>query len=129
MSSPDPQLSDLTQVLLLVAFGVSSLGVIELGAETIPSRVDLLLLALSSGAIVAALLWLVALALGKSRAWALSLALGIWVPYLNFILVSIFARRHWREGARAPALLALLGVLGQTVASVRLLVPRLPSLV
>ena len=67
MSSPDPQLSDLTQVLLLVAFGVSSLGVIELGAETIPSRVDLLLLAFSSGAIVAALLWLVALALGKSR--------------------------------------------------------------
>ena len=57
------------------------------------------------------------------------IGLAALVPYLNLILATAFARRYWRQGARAPSLLGLMGLLGQTVFSVRLLFPVGPVLV
>jgi hypothetical protein len=51
------------------------------------------------------------------------------VPYVNLLAASSFARRYWNEGARAPALLGIAGFVGQTIASLRLLLPELPPLV
>ena len=44
---------------------------------------------------------------------------------MNFVVGSIFARRYWSEGARAPALLAIAGMVGQTLATLRMLAPGL----
>jgi hypothetical protein len=46
---------------------------------------------------------------------------GLWIPYVNFVLASIYARRYWHEDARAPGLIALAALALQAVASVRLL--------
>ena len=54
------------------------------------------------------------------------MGLGIWIPYVNLVLAGVFARRYWSEGGRGPALLGILGMVGQTVASIRLLVPAFP---
>ena len=51
------------------------------------------------------------------------------IPYVNLIAASSFARRYWSEGARAPALLAIAGIVLQTLASLQLLAPVLPALV
>jgi hypothetical protein len=122
-------LSDLDQALLMLVFGVTTVLVIELASGQGVSRADLLLLAASSGVVVAAFLWLFLLAIRSSGTWLWVMGLGIWVPYVNLVLASVFARRHWNEGARAPALLGIAGLTGQTVASLRLLLPVLPSLV
>jgi hypothetical protein len=122
-------LSDLDRVLLILVFAVTTVLVIELASGPGVSRADLLLLATSSGTVVAALFWLFLLALGSSRTWLWVMGLGIWVPYVNLVLASVFARRHWDTGARTPALLGIAGLTGQTLASLRLLLPVLPSLV
>ena len=72
---------------------------------------DLLLL----GASLGALGHVGALALdpgdaAQRRLGASCSALAIWIPYVNFVVASIYARRYWSEGARAPALLALAGM-------------------
>ena len=122
-------LSDLDRTFLMLVFGVTTVLIIELASGQRVSRADLLLLGASSGAVIAALLWLFLLAIRSSRTWRLVMVLGIWIPYLNLVLASVFARRYWDEGARAPALLGIAGFAGQTVASLRLLLPVLPSLV
>jgi hypothetical protein len=48
---------------------------------------------------------------------------------VNLLAASSFARRYWHEGARGPALLGIAGCVGQTIASLRLLLPGLPPLV
>lgn len=132
MTAPGAQLDripDLGRVLLLLVFGLSTTGVIEIAADAPLGRADLLLFAGSFGAIVTALAWILMLALARSRAWAITMALGVWIPYVNLILASVFARRYWGQGGRTPALLGLAGVLGQAVASIRFLLPALPPLV
>ncbi len=127
--SGPPVLSDPARVLLLGVFGVSSAMLIRFMGEGLIGRTDLLLMGVSVGAMVTALIWVLLLAFGRSTAWAAVMGVGVWVPYVNLVLASIFVRRYWAQGGRAPGLLGLAGMLGQTVASVRLLSPTLPTLV
>jgi hypothetical protein len=111
--------------LLLVAFGALSVASIRgLDAPGVAS-VDLLVMATSLGAIGTALIWFFLLALRRGPFWSLAML----VPYVNLIAASSFARRYWNEGARGPALLGIAGIAGQTIASLRLLLPGLPPLV
>ena len=111
--------------LLLLAFGGLSVGFIRgLDAPGV-AALDLLVLATSFGAILTALLWFFVLALRRGPWWSLAML----VPYVNLLAASSFARRYWNEGARAPALLGIAGFVGQTIASLRLLLPELPPLV
>lgn len=111
--------------LLLGVFGVLSVAFIRgLDAPGVAGA-DLLVLATSFGAILTALLWFFLLALRRGPFWSLAML----VPYVNLLAASSFARRYWNEGARAPALLGIAGCIGQTIASLRLLVPQLPPLV
>lgn len=110
---------------LLAAFGVSSVAFIRgLDAPGV-ATLDLLVLATSFGAILTALLWFLLLAVRRGPFWTLAML----VPYVNLLAASSFARRYWNEGARGPAVLGIVGIVGQTIASLRLLVPALPPLV
>jgi len=113
------------QAFLILAFGAVTSGCIVGLASDERGAVDLLLLSASLGALATAGLWLWILAGRISRGWALAFALGIWIPYVNFVIGSLFARRYWNVGARAPALLAIAGMVGQTIATVRMLAPGL----
>jgi hypothetical protein len=109
------------QAALILIFGAAtSLFVFWLGQEPKP-LVDLLLLSVSLAALATAGLWLWFVAAHLSRGWSWAFALTIWIPYVNFVVASVFARRYWSRGARAPALLALVGMAGQTLATLRLL--------
>ena len=111
--------------LLLLAFGGLSVAFIRgLDAPGV-AALDLLVLATSFGAILTALLWFFVLALRRGPWWSLAML----VPYVNLLAASSFARRYWNEGARGPALLGIAGFVGQTIASLRLLLPELPPLV
>ncbi len=127
---PDPALlPDWLHAVLLVAFGVSTAGLILFFDSSGLGRLDLLLLASSLGAVLTAGLWITLLGLRRSTGWALALCGAIWIPYVNFVIASIYARRYWSEGARTPALLAIAGMIGQTLASLRLLFAGQPPLV
>ncbi|MBW2279948.1 MAG: hypothetical protein JRG76_03715 [Deltaproteobacteria bacterium] len=125
-TSPEPGVLPASAApLLLVSFGVLSVGFIHaLDAPGVRSA-DLLLLATGFGALLTALLWFFLLALRRGPFWSLAML----VPYVNLLAASSFARRYWNEGARGPAILGLLGITGETIASLRLLVPPLPPLV
>jgi len=110
---------------LLLAFGAQSVAWIYSIDSPAIARPDLLLFSLSLSALGTALIWFFLLALRRGVLWSLAML----VPYVNLLAASAFARRYWSEGARAPALLAIAGMLGETVASLRLLMPSLPPLV
>ncbi len=132
MTTPEPQappLSDLSRALLLLVFGLSTTFVIQLMEGATQDRGDLLLFAASSGALITALAWVLMLALARGSGWALAMGFGVWIPYLNLLLATAFVRRNWSQGGRAPGLLGMAAMLGQTIASIRLLTPRLPPLV
>ncbi len=122
-------ISDGARALLLLLFGAATVGVIHLAADMPFGRPDLLLFAASLGAIVTSLAWVLVLALARSTVWAVVMGVGVWVPYLNFVLATVYVRRYWSQGGREPALLGLAGFLGQTIASIRLLLPDLLPLV
>ncbi len=113
------------QAFLILAFGAVTSGLVIGLASDDRGAVDLLLLSASLGALVTAGLWLWILAAQVSTRWAVGFALAIWIPYVNFVVGSIFARRYWSQGARAPALLAIAGIAGQTLATLRMLAPGL----
>jgi hypothetical protein len=46
---------------------------------------------------------------------------------VNFVAGSMFARRYWHRGARAPALLALAGMIGETVVTLHAFAPNLTA--
>lgn len=123
--SDQHDLSERWQALLLVAFGASTsaliIGMGELGARPL----DILLLAASLGAMLTAGLWLWILALRRSLAWGLLFTVALPIPYLNFVVASVYARRYWVDGARRPALLAVAAMVVQTVASLRVFSPNL----
>lgn len=125
MTPGEHALSDGWQAVLLFAFGVSTAGLIvelgELGARPF----DLLLLGASLGALITAALWLWILASRRSLGWGLLFTAALLIPYVNFVVASVYARRYWREGARAPALLAFVAMIGETIASLRVFLPNL----
>jgi hypothetical protein len=125
VTSSEHDLPDAWTAALLLAFGVVTSLLIGWLAELGARPFDLLLLAGSLGALITAGLWLWMLAARRSLGWGLLFAATCWVPYLNFVVASIYARRYWSEGARAPALLALLAMVVETVATFRVFLPDL----
>ncbi len=111
------------QAALYLLFGAATSGFVLFFGDSDLGLVDLLLVAGSLGALVTAGLWLWMIAAHHSRGWSYAFAFTIWIPYVNFVVASIFARRYWHLGARAPALLAIAGMVGQTIASLRMLAP------
>lgn len=110
--------------LLLALFGVLTALLIRSGAGLLPvssGRLDLLLFAAGGGALGTALVWLLALGLRRGPGWACTWLVAIWIPYVNLLVASLFVRRYWREGARAPALLGIAGGIAQAAVSIRLL--------
>jgi hypothetical protein len=122
---PAARLTPAVQVFLLLAFGVATSAFVLLIESDGQTLVDLLLMASSLGALVTAGLWLFVLAVRRSRGWGWAIGLTLLIPYVNFVVATMFARRYWRDGARAPALLALAGMFGQTLAAVRMIAPQI----
>jgi hypothetical protein len=111
------------QAALIVCFGAATALAIVFFAPGAASSFDLLVLGASLGALATAGVWLWVVALRNHSRWGVALAILLWVPYVNFVVASMFARRYWHRGARAPALLALAGMLGETFAMMRMLAP------
>ncbi len=123
MTASEHELSDRWKAVLLSVFGGSTSLVIVALAELGARPLDLLLLGASLGALVTAALWLWILASRRSAGWRLVFSVALLIPYVNFLVASVYARRYWSEGARAPALLALAAMVGETVASLRVFLP------
>ena len=121
----DSRLAPRWQASLILAFGLATSGFVLLFGRDATSVVDVLLMAASLGALVTSGLWLWILAARRSSRWGLVFAATIWIPYVNFVVASVFARRYWNDGARAPALLALAAMAGQTLAALRMFAPAL----
>ncbi len=121
---PKP-LSAVVYWLLILVFGLVTSALIRGFDFPALPRLDLLGLAAGSAALLTALVWFFALGLQRSPLWGLAFL----VPYVNLMAASYYARWYWKEGARAPALLALAGMVVQTIASLRVLSPPLPPLV
>lgn len=119
MTQAGHALSEGWQAFLLLAFGAStSLVILALGGAG-ARPLDLLLLGASLGALLTAGIWLWILAARRSFGWGLLFTATALIPYLNFVVASVYARRYWAEGARKPALLALAAIFAQTIASLR----------
>lgn len=124
--TPKPHdLTDPWRAVLVLAFGVSTSLLIGFFAELGARPFDLLLLAASLGAMITAGLWLWILAAQRSLGWGLAFTALVWVPYLNFVIASVYARRFWSEGARTPALMALAAMVVETIATLRIFLPDL----
>jgi hypothetical protein len=124
MTASPHHLSEIWKAVLLCAFGLATSLVIVALAELGARPLDLLLLAASVGALVTAALWLWILATRRSLGWGVAFGLALLVPYLNFVVATIYARRYWSEGGRAPALLALLAIAVETIVSFRVFLPN-----
>jgi len=72
--------------------------------------------------------WIAWLALRRGRGWACAMALGIWIPYVNLVIATRYARRHWHDDAAAPGWLAIGGMVAQLAVSLRLLFAAPPPL-
>ena len=109
----------------MLVFGATSAALIRLMDGPLIPRLELLGLATGSAAVITALVWFAILGARRDALWVLAML----IPYVNLVAASSYARRYWSQGARAPALLGLAGIVVQTAASLRLLVPALPPLV
>jgi len=125
VTASEHDLSERWKAVLLLAFGVATSGLIAGFAELGARPVDLMLLSASLGALITAGLWLWLLAAQRSLGWGLVFTAAILVPYVNFVVASVYARRYWREGARTPALLALAAMVVETIAGLRVFLPNL----
>jgi hypothetical protein len=123
------RLSPVARALLALLFGAcASILIQALAASGEASRFQVLLMATSLSALLTSLLWIALLAAQRSRAWALAIYLGIWIPYVNLLIAALFARRYWSQGARRPALLGLAALVCQLAVSLQMLlcVPPAP---
>lgn len=124
---PSWQLPPPALAVLTVVFALATAGLIHLfGRSGALSLANLLGIGLSLAALVTAGVWILLLAIRRSPGWGTVVGLTLWVPYLNLIVASVYARRFWHEGANRPAWLAIAGMLGQTWISLRLLFPGPP---
>jgi len=125
VSPPAPEDSALRSgsgpALPWLCLGATTAGAVEGFARGLPAAIDRLLLGAGIAAVFTALLWIAILAARRGRSWALAIALGIWIPYVNLLIATHYARRHWREDAAGPGWLALAGLLAQLLVSLRLL--------
>ena len=111
--SRPPRLPEAFQIGLVALFG--AVCVLLIGFFDVPGlcRLELFALSTSGAALLTSLVWFFALAVCQRSLWAIVFA----VPYLNLIAASMYARRYWREGARGPALLGLVALFLQILAS------------
>ncbi len=116
-------LSETWQAVLWLAFGMSTSVLIVSMSDMGVRSVDLLLLCASLGALLTAGLWLWILAARRSFGWGLLFTATALIPYVNFVVASVYARRYWAEGARRPGLLAVAAIVAQTIASFRVFAP------
>ena len=123
MTPREHALSERWKAALVFAFGASTSLVIVALAGLGARPLDLLLLGASLGGLVTAGLWLWILATRRSLGWGVVFSVALLIPYVNFVVASVYARRYWSEGGRAPALLALVAMVGETVASFRVFLP------
>jgi hypothetical protein len=129
LSGPWPGLAHAAPWLALGLLTAVSVRVLGASLPSATGRLDLLLLAASLSGMGTALVWLACQGAARSTAWAVAWGACIWIPYVNLAIASLYARHYWSDGARAPALLGIAAMLGQTAASLRLLEPALPTLV
>jgi hypothetical protein len=123
MTPSEHALPETWKAVLVFAFGVSTSLLILAFAELGARPLDLLLLAASLGGLVTAGLWLWVLATRRSLGWGIVFSVALLIPYVNFVVASVFARRYWSQGAREPALLAIAGMFGQTLVTLRWFAP------
>ena len=97
--------------LLITAFCAVCTAVIHAVGDRPVEPLHLLLFAGGLGALAAGLIWLVAVALDHSTTWSIVLV----VPYVNTLVLPMFVRLYWTRGARAPGLLLVGGVVGETL--------------
>jgi hypothetical protein len=124
MTPSDHALPETWKAVLLFGFGLSTSSVILAFAELGARPLDLLLFAASLGGLVTAGLWLWVLATRRSLGWGIVFSVALLIPYVNFVVASVYARRYWKEGGRAPALLALVAMVVETIASLRVFLPN-----
>jgi hypothetical protein len=125
VSESEPRLPDPWGPILLGVFGAATSAAILGFAETGARALDLLALGASLGALAVAGVWLFLIALRHSRGWTLAFAATFWIPYVNFVVASMFARRYWDRGARAPGLLGIAALFAESLAVTRVLLPDL----
>jgi ABC-type Na+ efflux pump permease subunit len=121
----EPRLPEPWTALLLAVFGAATCASILAFGGSGAGSLDLLALGASLGAIAVAGVWLFLIATAQSRAWAVAFAATFWIPYVNLVVASVFARRYWERGARAPALLGAAALFAQSLAALRVLLPDL----
>ena len=119
------QLPMIARWCVMLAFGGVTTYMISSATEPGIQRSDLLIFASGVGCIASALLWFFIVALQRSLWWSIILL----VPLLNTLVLPIFVRYYWGEGTRFPAFLALVGIAGEMIGALRLMVGTTPSLV
>jgi hypothetical protein len=125
MTQSDHALSETWRAVLVIAFVSRFLLAIVAPPELGARPLDLLLLGASLGALVVGALAVNPGDAAQRRLGALVFSVALLIPYVNFVVASVYARRYWGEGARAPALLALAAIALETVASLRVFLPNL----
>lgn len=111
--------------ILIGAFGATTCLLIRALDQPAMGRLDLLLMGAGAGAVLTGLVWFFFLGVRRSAVWGIALL----IPYLNLLVAAAYARRYWREEAWAPALLAIAGLLSQSLATIRMWTPSLPPMV
>ena len=125
-AAPPRPLPEPVQGVLVLAFaGLTALAISALHRPGLP-RLELLLGASSLAALATSLLWVVVLGVRRGGAWAWLMGLGVWVPYVNLVLASVYVRRFWNEDGRGPGWLVGLSLALQLALSLRVVVAHHP---
>jgi hypothetical protein len=103
--------------IVIAVFSIVAIGVILRIGDRPVEPLHLLLFACGVGALVASLVWLLAVALDHSTPWSLALV----TPYVNALVLPLFIRLYWAQGARAPGMLLIAGIVCETAGAVLML--------
>jgi hypothetical protein len=115
-----------------LGFGLATAAAVVWLGPSLPSgngRLDLLLASAGLAGLWTAVAWLAWLGASRSTGWAIAWGICLWIPYVNLVLASLYARRYWSDGARSPALLGMAAMAVQSIVALRLLQAPLISLV